>query len=178
MADELQSFAVHLEDDGENAVGVVWDVAALAALTPADAEAAPKVPWKLAGDHPDWERWESLRVLSAAFEDASMLAFAALRPRNAGGHDEDVLRAVLVRDGAESSFEDVLVSTQFDATGRLGRVNVEAYAGPDAVPLRASGDVVSRRSGQIGAGPLEVNVLEMRMDGHRGPATVDVLRPA
>jgi hypothetical protein len=178
MADELQSFAIRLQDEGENAVGVVWDVAALAALAPPDAEAAPQVPWQLADGHPDWERWESLRVLSAAFEEGSMLAFAALRPRNAGGHDEDVLRAVLVRDGAESSFEDVLVSMQFDAAGALGRLNVEAYAGADAVPLRASGNVVSRRSGQLDTGSLEVNVLEMRMDGHRGPATVDILRPA
>jgi hypothetical protein len=60
----------------------------------------------------------------------------------------------------------------------MARINVEAYEGPDSVPVRASGDRLATSSGGDDDAKLEVNVLAMRMDGNAGFATVDVMRPA
>jgi hypothetical protein len=174
MPEANSELAVTLEDG----VRVEWDAERLARFANPSPDAVPEKPWHLAGSMPDWDRWRSLRILSAAFEDGALVAFASLRPRKAKGHDEDSSGSFLVREGAPARFEDFLVSVQFDGAGGLRRVNVEAYLDADGVPLRLSGDVLSRESSGTSADLLEVNVLEAHLSGKAGFATLDVLGPA
>jgi len=157
-------------------VRVEWDIEALAAMAAMAPDATPEPPWGLAADLSDWERWDSLRVVSAAFADGRMLAVAALRPASAEGHGEDLVGGVVVREAEPAAFEEVLLSVQYDEGGQVTRINVEAYEGPDSVALRASGDRLATRAGAEDGAALEVNVVEMRMDGHSGFGTVDVMR--
>ncbi len=164
---EAHALAVRIEPQGD-AIEVEWDAALLRAMASGEDV---KQPWQVNGEL-DWERWHSLSVLSAAFEDECVLAYAALRPRNAGGHDEDVVVALHGRAGAEPvPLEDVLVSTQRDAAGGLVRVNLEASQGADAAIVRAAGDVASRADAE----PVERSFLAMRMAGSEGFGTLDVL---
>jgi hypothetical protein len=171
------------EEDGRIAIDigdgveVEWDREALAALPSAPGGPPPERSWKLQGGRPDWRRWDSMRVLSAAFEDGALVAFAALRPARAKGHDADEATGLIVREGAPARFEDFLLSLQLDAESRLERLNVEAYLDTESVPLRLSGDVAGRDTGEADVGALERNVLEARMNGRAGVATLDVLRP-
>ena len=56
-------------------------------------------------------------------------------------------------------------------------INIEAYEGPDSVPVRVAGDRLASSSGSDEL-VLEVNVLAVRMDGRAGFGTLDVMRPA
>ena len=170
--------AITLLDAPGEAVRVEWDLEALARFAEPAGDAAPEPAWSLAADTPDWTRWEALRIVSVAFADGPMLAVAALRPAGADGHGDDLVGGVIVRAGAPAALEKVLLSTQFDAEGEITHVNVEAYEGPDSVALRAAGDRLATRAGEIGAAALQINVLAMRMDGQGGFGTVDVMRPA
>ena len=172
-----EDFSIALLDASGEGVRVEWDLDALAAMAAPSSDSTPAPPWSLASDPPDWERWESLRVVSAAFADGQMLALAALRPAGAMGHGEDVVGGVVVREAQPAAFDEVLLSTQYE-DGEVARVNVEAYEGPDSVPLRAAGDRLATSSGGDGGAALEVTVLSMRMSGQTGFGTVDVMRPA
>jgi hypothetical protein len=162
----------------DGGVRVEWDASKLAVFATPDAESVPERPWELTGTAPDWKRWSSMRILSAAFEDGAFVTFAALRPRKAKGHDEDSAEALLVRDGAPARFEDFLLSIQFDGAGELRRLNVEAWLDADAVPMRLSGDVVARETGGIGPDSLQVSLVQAHLSGKAGLATLDVLEPA
>lgn len=166
---------VALAVDLDDGVRVEWDAAKLAAFAAPGEDSVPERPWALTGNTPDWKRWGSMRILSAAFEDSALVTFAALRPRKAKGHDEDSTGALLVREGAPARFEDFLLSVQLDGEGELRRVNVEAYLDEDAVPMRLSGDALAR---EAGADSIEVNVLKAYLGGKAGLATLDVLGPA
>ena len=170
--------AAALAVDLDGGVRVEWAASKLAVFATPGTDTVPERPWELAGTAPDWKRWSSMRILSAAFEDGALVTFAALRPRKATGHDEDSAEARLVREGAPARFEDFLFSAQFDGAGELRRVNVEAWLEEDAVPMRLSGDVVARETGGIGPDALEVNLLQAHLSGKAGFATLDVLGPA
>ncbi len=172
MTDE-QPIEVEL-DDG---VRVSWDAEKLGDLASPAPNQLPARPWKLSASV-DWKRWDSMRVISAAFGDGALVAFASLRPKKAKGHDCDRSGSLLVRDGTPHGFEEFLMSMQHDGAGELRRVNVEAYLDTDGVPLRLSGDVTSQTRTELNGDLLEVNVLQAHLSGREGLATVDVLRPA
>ena len=171
MTDGTTQFEVELE----GGVRVAWDAETLAALSSSPPDASPEPAWRLDGTPPDWKRWSSMTILSAAFADGALVAFAALRPRKAKGHDEDRAASFLVREGAPHRFADFLISMQRDGAGELRRVNVEAYLDEDGAPLRLSGDVIAR---ERPADSREVNVLDARLSGSSGFGTVEVLGPA
>jgi hypothetical protein len=170
-----ERFSVTLLDSPGNGVRVEWDKDTLAGLLTASSDAPPQPAWALASELPDWDRWSSLRVLSAAFGDGQMIALAALRPAKAQGHGDELVGGVILRDGGATPFEEVLLSTQYDGDGAITHVNVEAYEGEDSVAVRAAGDRLASSSGADDAAALAVTVLAMRMDGEPGLGTFDVM---
>jgi len=149
-------------------VDVTWDPALLAPMASGDEL---QRAWQLEGE-PDWEKWESLRVLSAAFEDGSVLLFASLRPTAAAGHDDDIALALRGRgDSDPAPLLDPLISIQRGAGGDLERINLEASEDTGPAIVRAAGDAVSVEHD----GAVERIVLRMRMAGSPGFGTLDVL---
>lgn len=166
MAD-AGSLGIRLEAEGQ-AIDVEWDAGLLRAMAAGDDV---EQPWRLEGEI-DWDRWHSLSVLSAGFEDGGLLAFAALRPRGAAGHDADVVQALHSRGDADPApLDDVLISTQRDAGGELVRINLEASEGTDPGIVRAAGDIDSHADAE----PVQRSFLAMRMAGSAGFGTFDVL---
>ena len=98
-----EGFSISLLDGPGGGITVEWDLEALAALAEASPDATPRPPWSLASGPPDWDQFESLRIVSTAFADGQMVALAALRPAGAKGHGEDVVDGVIVRDVASRS---------------------------------------------------------------------------
>ena len=155
----------------EPAPGVVvrWDLDAVAALS-GGAGPAPAPVWTLEGDLAPAH--SALRVLSAALEDGSALLVAAARPAGAAGHDADEVAACIVGEGGEPEpLEQVLFSTEYAGDGSVRRAGVELYRAGEDYPLRAAGDAVS---GAGGAG--DSTVLDFRVDGRSGRATLDLVR--
>ena len=167
MPEETGVIEVRIETP-QGFVGLEWNLELVMSMASGDDI---EQPWRLHGEL-DWDHWHSLSVLSAAFEDESILTFASLRPRNATGNDEDLVVALRARGDSEPApLEDVLISSQRDAEGALMRVNLEASEGTGPGIVRAAGDVNTHQDAE----PVERSFLQMRMAGATGFGTLDVL---
>lgn len=129
--------------------------------------------WRLDGE-PDWDAIESLRLISAAFEDGRMLALVATRPARAEGHDETHLRGALVQaDGEVVELADALLSTEYDADGAPSRIGLELYTYPDAIPLRVAADRAGEGSG--GDGGRRAIPMSFRLEGSQGAGLLELV---
>jgi hypothetical protein len=159
-----------------SALQLEWDVDALRELdaTPGDRGADGALStWRLDGK-PDWQRASALRVISASFEDGSLLGVAALRPRGAAGHDADAVGAVLVSaEGERTRLHEALLSTEYGPDGRARRLGLELYEDSANPPLR----VVADRVAEARQGPdREQTKLRLRMEGISGAGLHELMR--
>jgi hypothetical protein len=157
------SFAVELDSDALGSLG---------------AGEAAESPWTVA-EAPDWDRFDSLRLLAAAFADGSLTALVALRPAGASGHDTDRVSALLVDRGkpAEPAY-DALVSTELDADRQVRRVGVELWTSEDPPPRRLAADRTHSATAQMDGVERESALMDARLDGESGTAVFEVLRPS
>jgi hypothetical protein len=137
--------------------------------------AARSSPWELEAE-PDWDRLESIRLVSALFDDGGALGLAVLRPRHARGHDEDVVVARLVNaEGEQVPISEALVSLEYDADAAPRRLGLELWQDPDSSPRRIAAD----RAGEPArASDRESVPMRFRLDGVDGTGLYEILRPA
>ena len=137
--------------------------------------AAPPSPWELDAE-PDWRRLDSIRLVSALFDDGVALGLAALRPRSARGHGEDVVVARMAgAEGEPTMASEALVSVEYDADGAPRRLGLELWMDPDSSPLRVAADRVGDAGPQ---GDREAVPMRFRLDGTGGAGLYEVIRPA
>jgi hypothetical protein len=154
---------------------VEWEPSAL--LRSADAADASADPaWELTGD-PDWERLDSLRVISGSFGESG-LAIVIARPAGAATPDADEVAVAFLGPAGPETTEEVFVSSEYDPDGRLRRIGVELWAEPGharRIAADRSGDaVVSEAGGTV----REATPMEFRLAGERGGGLHELLRPA
>jgi hypothetical protein len=170
MAD-LEPALIAVELDGGEGVRLRW------APRPADEAngAAPPSPWELDAE-PDWVRIDSIRLVSAIFDDGGAMGVAVARPRGSRGHDEDVAVIRLIdSEGARTEASEVLLSVEYDAEGEPRRVGLEVWTDPDSAPLRVAAD----RAGEAASdGGRESVAMRFRLDGVAGAGLYEVIREA
>ena len=159
------------------ALRLEWDVEALRELDAAPghrgADGALST-WRL-DRKPDWERASALRVISASFEDGSLLGVAALRPRGAAGHDADAVGAVLVSaEGEVARLHEALLSTEYGPDDRARRLGLELYEDSTRPPLRVVADRVA--DARQGAG-REQTKFRLKMEGISGAGLHELMPP-
>ncbi|MEK6327937.1 MAG: hypothetical protein AABM66_10530 [Actinomycetota bacterium] len=159
------------------AVRIEWDVEALRELSankPHPGADGARPTWRL--EHgPDWDRAGALRVISASFDDGALLAVAALRPREAVGHDAEEVGAVLVSpQGEATKLHEAFLSTEYGPDGRARRLGLELYEEPTEPPVRVVADRIAEARQRIGG---EQTALRLRMDGTPGAGLYE-LAPA
>lgn len=159
MADELSLSA------GEG-VRVTWDREALTALADGESsEGGGRLADSLGPE------WEAVRIVSGGTADGSLLALCAARPAGAANHDADAVAAAVVDpEGTVQEIEEALLSTEYDADGRVRRFGVELYRAGNDYPLRAAGDAVG--DGQRGG----LATFSFRLDGSEGAALYEIVR--
>ena len=123
---------------------------------------------------PDWARIELIRSLTAVLDDGSLLVMASARPRGAAGHAGEAASAVLLdSEGSLTSFEEPLLSTEYDARGGHRRAGLELWgAKEDTAPLRGAGTLVGGSAADIGE--LKTAFLRFTLDGAPGTARYDI----
>jgi hypothetical protein len=170
MAD-LEAAVIAVELGGAEGARLRW------APGPADdgSGAAPSSPWEFDAE-PDWGRLDSIRLVSAFFDDGGALGLAALRPRGARGHDQDVVVARLAdAAGEQTATSEALVSLEHGADGVLRRLGLELWTDPDSRPLRVAAD----RAGEPVPGSNRDSVpMRFRLDGVAGSGLYEIVRPA
>jgi hypothetical protein len=156
---------------GEWRLRLVWDPAATTANdgAPGSWRAEPEL---------DWDRVESLLLVSATFEDGRSLALADLRPRGAKGHDHDQVLQRLSSAGEEVMVTEALVSTELDAEGRLRRLGIELWVDASSPPVRVAGDRNGEPAVELGDVQREVAEMSFRIDATEGTGSCELLRRA
>jgi hypothetical protein len=134
---------------------------------------APPSPWELDSE-PSWRRIDSIRLVSALFDDGGALGVAVLRPQGARGHDEDVAATRLIdAEGEPTEISEALLSVEYDPAGAPRRVGLELWTDPDSSPLRVAAD----RAGETAPrGGREAVPMRFRLDGVEGAGLYEVLR--
>lgn len=127
---------------------------------------------------PDFSRLGLVRSIAIVFSDGGMLALRAVRPRDAQGHgDEEVVAVVCDPEAGIAEIDEVLLSTQYDEAGRQVRANLELWEpgeGPGA-PLRAAGSIVCGTSLALGEQRLDLAFFRWSMGGRPGLGRYEVL---
>lgn len=156
-------------------VAVEWELDALMrAADAADPEADPA--WRLSGE-PNWDELESLRLISGAVGETA-LAVAVARPAGAGDHGGDGVAIALVGPEGTDSADEALLSTEYDAEGRMRRLGIEVWLEGGAgkrIAADRSGEPVAGSADGVGR---EATPLAIRFDGERGSGLHELIRPA
>ena len=133
-------------------------------------------PWQLESE-PDWRLVDSIRLVSASFDDGTALGVAALRPRDARGHGDDVVTARVVdAEGQETQPSETLVSVEHDGEGVPRRLGLELWTDPDSTPMRVAADRTDEATAGAGT-ELEAVPMRFRLDGISGAGRYETIRP-
>jgi hypothetical protein len=137
---------------------------------------AKESPWELESK-PDWSHLEGIRLVSARFDDGAVLGVAALRPREARGHGDDLVIARLIdAHGEETTTSDALVSVEYDAGGTPRRLGIELWPEPDSAPRRVAADREAESEARSPEGRDAV-AMRFRLDGTAGSGLYEIIRP-
>jgi hypothetical protein len=116
------------------------------------------------------DRFESIRDVSAWFDESHGLALVALRPRKSRGQDSDQVTAAALEPETTPAVTDPRLSTIYAADGQPLRVGLELWLGEDEdeqFPRRAAGETVGvAATGH--AGLFDVRAQFVRWHGRGG----------
>lgn len=152
-------------------VKIEWDADALIGAGDASGR-----PWSI-GAPIAWDAIATVRLLSADFDDGSVLVLVAVRPDAASGHGDESIGAVFRdRKGDDAELEQALLSTEYGPDGEPTRVGIELHLEGEEIPLRVAGDAQGVDSAIEDAMARSVTELTMRLDGTNGRGTLEILR--
>lgn len=120
------------------------------------------------------------RSIGIVFSDGGLLALTSTLPQSGGGIDEEAVTAVLCDpDGAPLTFEESLLSTEYDEDGVQRRATLELWPNLDEMrPLRGAGSLIRsvcvRRQGV----DSQIAFFRWSVEGREGLGTYEVARLA
>jgi hypothetical protein len=174
-----ESLTLELQPPFASVVRIDWDPACLRGLQ-GDGESqsggTTRRCWSLATE-PDWGAIRELSLLSASFDDGTLLAVAALRPKEADGHDTDVVEAVIAPPGGEAVRpREVLLSSEYGPDGRARRLGLELYEGGDGPPVRVAADQLATTNQAAESASATESPWTLSMAGTPGVGVHELIR--
>jgi hypothetical protein len=117
---------------------------------------------------PAWGELDALRSLSALFDREHALLAVARRPRDAPGHGQEEVAALLLHGGELLSVDDARISTVYDGDARQRSAGLELWLPGEDFPRRLSGTVVAGSSLQLEQIDVHAAVFRWRMEDREG----------
>jgi len=117
---------------------------------------------------PEWRELDLLRAISAVFEPGLAALAIARRPREAGEHGGELVKAVLIEAGEMRAPEDVRISTVYDGGGRQHSSGLELWFPGEEFPRRLFGTVQAGTSLDLDGLSVHAAAFNWRMEGHVG----------
>ena len=117
---------------------------------------------------PHWEELQAVRSISALVDEGTGLLALARRPRDAPGHGDEQVRAVLFTEGEPHEVEEARISTVYDGGGRQRSAGLELWLEGEEYPRRGSGLVIAGSSFDLEAIEVHAAVFRWRLDGREG----------
>ncbi|CAA9505394.1 MAG: hypothetical protein AVDCRST_MAG67-2379 [uncultured Solirubrobacteraceae bacterium] len=126
---------------------------------------------------PDWSRIELARTLSAWIAPDRAVHLTAVRPAKAKHHDEELVAAFLIDDGAPQAVFDARLSTGYDAELHQRRAGLELWMQEEGgLARRAAGEAFCGTRLDLGELRLDSAFFRWRMEGREGVGRYDLLR--
>ena len=166
--------AVTLEftDPAGEPLRIEWSTEALAGMVTPDAGAEPA--WRIGGEL-DWDEVAGLRIVSGRLGAERLLAVAALRPREAGGHGDELVAGALGDPEGFGQLDEVLLSTEYGPERAVRRIGLELYLDDTGLPIRVAGDAIATDEEVQGRIRRAWASFELRSGGDEGIGVLDVL---
>jgi hypothetical protein len=117
---------------------------------------------------PSWAKLDALRAVSAVLDRENAVFLSARRPRDAAGHGDERVAAVLITGGSARDVEDARISTVYDADGRQRTAGLELWLPGEEYPHRATGSAQAGASILLGGVRVDAAVFEWHMEGRTG----------
>ena len=120
------------------------------------------------GEPPEWSELESLRTVCALFDPEHALLISGRLPREAEGHDAELVVAALIDGGEPIAVDDALISTTYDRDGRQLSCGVELHIEGAEFPRRAFGTAIAGTSIELEGLDFQSAAFRWRMEGREG----------
>jgi hypothetical protein len=124
---------------------------------------------------PAWEELDAIRSISALVDERHALLALARRPRGALGHGDELVSALLLRDGELLTVEDARISTVYDGGGRQRSAGLELWLPDEEYPHRGSGVVVAGSSLDLDGLHVHAAIFRWRLDGREGTGAYELM---
>jgi hypothetical protein len=123
---------------------------------------------------PAWAQLDALRAVSAVLDREHAMFLSARRPRDAGGHGEERVDAVLISGGQALAVEDARLSTIYDSDGRQRTAGLELWMPGEEFPRRGHGSAQAGASIELGGVRVDAAVFEWQIDGRTGAGAYEL----
>jgi hypothetical protein len=117
---------------------------------------------------PAWAELDVIRAVSAVLDRENAVFLSARRPRDAAGHGQERVDAVIIAGGHALDVEDARLSTVYDSDGRQRHAGLELWLPGEDYPRRASGSATAGASIVLGGVRVDAAVFQWHMDGRSG----------
>ena len=124
---------------------------------------------------PSWDEVDSLRSISALFDEDHAFLAIGRRPRGALGHDAEQTAAWLLNDGEAVAIEDARISTVYDGEGRQRSAGLELWLADEDHAVRGSGTVVAGSSLQLEAADVHAAIFRWRIGNREGAGAYELM---
>lgn len=124
---------------------------------------------------PSWDEVDSLRSISALFDERHAFLAIGRRPRGALGHDAEQTTAWLLNDGEAVTVEDARISTVYDGEGRQRSAGLELWLADEDHAVRGSGTVVAGSSLQLEAADVHAAIFRWRIGDREGAGAYELM---
>jgi hypothetical protein len=131
--------------------------------------------FSVTAEPPRWEELDAIRSISALVDERHALLVLARRPRDAAGHDQELVRAGMLRDGELHEVAEARISTVYDGGGRQRSAGLELWLPGEEFPRRGSGLVIAGSSVDLDPVQVHAAVFRWRLDGREGIGAYELM---
>jgi len=109
------------------------------------------------------------RELTIVLSDGGLICVATAREPGSERHSAEESVAAISHPGGYIEFEQVLLSTEYDESGRQRRATLELWPESDEIAaLHGAGTVISGCTAKVGGAQINTALFRWSLDGHTG----------
>lgn len=111
--------------------------------------------------------------------DGGLICIASAAPDGGVNHGDEETVAAITHPGGYVEFDEVLLSTEYDAAGRQRRATLELWPASDEIAaLHGAGSVVTGCTAKVAGSVVNTALFRWSLDGHLGMGRYELTRPA
>ena len=109
------------------------------------------------------------REVTIVLSDGGLICVTSARTAGSERHGAEETTAAISHPGGYLDFDQVLLSTEYDAAGRQRRATLELWpASEEIAALHGAGSVVSGCTAKVGPARINTALFRWALDGHTG----------